>query len=70
MNKINDMFSYEGKTTKLIGANRTKTYNELYNHITDKQNDKSLSYNGDYLGDNELAQKNYLKEDLYLEDVF
>ena len=44
MKKINDMFAYEGKTTKLIGINRTKTYNELYNHISDKQNDKSLPY--------------------------
>ena len=68
MNKINDMFSYEGKTTKLIGANRTKTYNELYNHITDKQNDKSLSYNGNYLGDNELAQNIYSKK-YYLKDL-
>ena len=37
MTQIKKMFAYEGKTTKLIGATRTKIYEELYNYISEKQ---------------------------------
>ena len=59
MNKVKKMFDYEGKTTKLIGHTRTKTYNELYDHISLKQENKELPFHGDYLGDNELAHNIY-----------
>ena len=68
MNEIKKMFAYEGKTTKLIGATRTKTYQELFNYITDKQTSKELSYHGDYLCDNELA-KNIYEKKYYLKNL-
>ena len=68
MNKVKKMFDYEGKTTKLIGHTRTKTYNELYDHISLKQENKELPFHGDYLGDNELAQNIYEKK-YFLKDL-
>ena len=42
MTQIEKMFSHEGKTTKLIGKTRSKIYEELYNYISDKQNNNEL----------------------------
>ena len=68
MTQIEKMFSYEGKTTKLIGKTRSKIYEELYNYISDKQNNNELSFHGNYLGENELAHNIYEKK-YYLKDL-
>ena len=68
MTQIKKMFAYEGKTTKLIGATRTKIYEELYNYISEKQTNKDLPYHGNYLADNELAHNIYEKK-YYLKDL-
>ena len=62
MNDIKKMFSHKGKSSKLIGNLRSKVYEELYNHISEKQKNKELDYHGDYLGDNELAKNIYTKK--------
>ena len=54
MSNIDNMFKYQGKTTRVIGTARTKTYKELYEHISSLQGNK-LSYDGNYLANNELA---------------
>ena len=64
---IENMFKYQGKTTKVIGSTRTKTYKELYDHISSLQGNK-LPYDGNYLGDNELAQTIYEKK-YYLKNL-
>ena len=61
MKKIEKMFGHEGKTTKVVGTSRIKTYKELYKHISEKQG-KELPYHGEYLGDNELAKSIYQKK--------
>ena len=55
------MFKYQGKTTRVIGVTRTKVYKELYDYISSLQGNK-LPFNGNYLGDNELAQNIYEKK--------
>ena len=67
MNYISNMFKYQGKTTKVIGSSRTKTYKELYEHISSLQGNK-LPYDGDYLGSNELAENIY-KNKYYLKNL-
>ena len=67
MSSIENMFKYQGKTTKVIGSARTKVYKELYDHISSLQGNK-LPFNGDYLGDNELAQTIYAKK-YYLKNL-
>ena len=62
MNQIEQMFSHKGKSSKLIGDNRSKIYHEVYNHLTEKQKSKELQYNGNYLADNELAKNIYEKK--------
>ena len=68
MSEYQKMFSYEGKTTKLIGATRTKIYNEMYDHLSDKQEKNELPFHGNYLDDNELAQNIYEKK-YFLKDL-
>jgi len=68
MSKIEQMFDFKGKTTKVIGSSRTQAYKDIYNHITDKQKSKELSTHSNYLGDNELAQSIYEKK-YYLKDL-
>ena len=67
MSNIDNMFKYQGKTTKIIGQPRTKIYKELYDHISSLQGNK-LPFDGDYLGDNELAQNIY-KHKYYLKNL-
>ena len=62
MNQIEKMFAHKGKSSKLIGATRTKVYKEIYDYISDKQQNKELPYNGNYLDDNELAKNIYEKK--------
>ena len=68
MNQIEKMFTHQGKSSKLIGDNRTKIYHEVYNHISEKQKVKDLPFNGDYLGDNDLA-KNIYEKKYFLKDL-
>ncbi len=67
MSNIDNMFKYQGKTTKIIGQPRTKIYKELYDHISSLQGNR-LPFDGDYLGDNELAQNIY-KHKYYLKNL-
>ena len=68
MNDIKKMFSHKGKSSKLIGNLRSKVYEELYNHISEKQKNKELDFHGDYLGENELAKNIYTKK-YFLKDL-
>ena len=68
MSKIEQMFDFKGKTTRLIGASRTQAYREVYNHLSEKQNKGELSVHDNYLGDNELAQNIYAKK-YFLKDL-
>ena len=68
MSEIKKMFNYRGKTTKVIGSTRTKSYHETYQHLTDLQNKKDLPFHGNYLGDNKLAESIYQKK-YYLKDL-
>ncbi len=68
MSKIEQMFDFKGKTTRLIGKSRTQAYKTIYNHLTEKQKIKELSTHSNYLGDNELAQSIYEKK-YYLKDL-
>ena len=67
MDSINNMFKHQGKTTRVIGASRTKSYKELYEHISSLQGNK-LAFDGNYLGDNELA-KNIYEKKYYLKNL-
>ena len=62
------MFEYDGKTVKIIGKARIKTYKELYNYIEDLQQNKDIETHNNYLGDNVLAQNIYEKK-YYLKDI-
>ena len=68
MSKIEQMFDYKGKTTKVIGDVKTQAYQEVYNHISDKQKTKNLPTHKNYLGDNELAKSIYEKK-YFLKDL-
>ena len=67
-NPISNMFDHEGKTVKIIGKARIKTYKELYNYIEDLQQNKEIGTHNNYLGDNVLAQNIYEKK-YYLKDI-
>ena len=62
---IANMFNHKGKTTKLIGETRAQAYSETYQHLTKLQEKDELPYDGNYLGDNELAQNIYEKTLVY-----
>ena len=68
MSKIEQMFDFQGKTTKLIGSNRAQAYREVYNHLSEKQKNDELPIHENYLGDNELAQNIYTKK-YFLKDL-
>ena len=38
------MFKYDGKTTKLIGPTRAKVYQEMYTHLSEKQNSNEQNH--------------------------
>ena len=65
---IANMFNHKGKTTKLIGETRAQAYSEKYQHLTKLQEKDELPYDGNYLGDNELAQNIYQKK-YFLKDL-
>ena len=67
MSDFLSMFDYGGKTARILGKNRINTYKDIYLHI-DKEQGKSLQYNGDYLGNNELAEKIY-NEKYFIKDL-
>ncbi len=67
-NPINNMLEHEGKTVKIIGKTRIKTYKELFNHIDDLQKNREVGKHNNYLGDNILAQNIYAKK-YYLKDI-
>ena len=67
MSDFLSMFDYSGKTAQVLGKSRINTYKDIYSHI-DKEQGNSLKYNGEYLGDNELANKIYT-EKYYIKDL-
>ena len=67
-NQIKEMFKYQGKAAKLIGPQRLKVYESIYDHISDMQKENKLPIHGNYLGDNELA-KNIYEKKYYLKDL-
>ena len=67
MSNFLSMFDYTGKTARILGKNRINTYKDIYTHIDNEQG-KTLQYNGNYLGGNELAQKIY-KEKYFIKDL-
>ena len=68
MNKIDVMFQYEGKASKLIGTQRLNAYESAYRHLTKMQKSGDLPTSDNYLGDNELA-KNIYEKKYYLKDL-
>ena len=68
MSKIKKMFAHEGKTTKVIGKNRTKIYNEIYDYISNLQDSGDLPQHKNYLNNNELAESIYTKK-YFLKDL-
>ena len=58
---VKNMFKYDGKTVKIIGKTRIKTYHDLYMQLSQLQKEKAIPLHGNYLGDNELAQNIYKK---------
>ena len=68
MPNVKKMFDYKGKTTKVIGKNRTKIYNEIYDYISNMQDTGELPTHPNYLNGNELAQSIYEKK-YYLKDL-
>ena len=67
MSDFLSMFDYDGKTARVLGKNRINTYKDIYLHL-DKAQGKSLQYNGNYLGENELAEKIY-SEKYFIKDL-
>jgi len=68
MNQIEKMFAHKGKSSKKIGATRTKIYKEMYDYISSKQKNNELPFDGNYLGDNELA-KNIYEKKYFIKDL-
>ena len=68
MSKIEQMFDYQGKTTKVIGIARTQDYLESYKLLTEQQKNKQIPYHGNYLGENKLARNIYEKK-YFLKDL-
>ena len=68
MNHIEKMFAHKGKSSKLIGDTKSKVYKEIYKYVSEKQSKKELPFNGNYLGDNELA-KNIYEKKYFLKDL-
>ena len=68
MNQIEKMFVHKGKSSKLIGEAKSKIYKEIYNYISEKQKNETLPFNGNYLGDNELAKTIY-EEKYFLKNL-
>ena len=65
---IEKMFAHKWKSSKLIGDTKSKVYKEIYKYVSEKQSNKELPYNGNYLGDNELA-KNIYEKKYFLKDL-
>ena len=61
MSNVEKMFTHLGKTTKVIGKNRTKTYNEMYDYVSKLQDSGDLKTHGNYLNSNQLAESIYEK---------
>ena len=68
MSDFLSMFDYTGKTAKVLGKSKINIYKDIYTHLSDKQNDKTLPADKNYLGNNELAQNIY-KEKYYIKDL-
>ena len=68
MNYIDKMFEYEGKTAKVIGKSKIKTYRMLYDALTAMQESSEIPTHDEYLGGNELAESIYRKK-YYLKDL-
>ena len=53
---LKEMFSYEGKMTKVIPPSQLESYQKIYEHLQKKvKNGQLPSHGEDYLNGNELA---------------
>ena len=62
------MFNHRGKADSIIGRKRITDYKNNYNHLTKLQKKKIISFDGNYLSDNELASNIYQKK-YYLKEL-
>ncbi len=62
------MFNHRGKADSIIGKKRITDYKNNYNHLTKLQKKKIISFDGNYLSDNELASNIYQKK-YYLKEL-
>ncbi|MDX9780716.1 MAG: adenosylcobalamin-dependent ribonucleoside-diphosphate reductase [bacterium] len=61
------MFRYRGKFTKMVGEEKIKTYEQLYEHLRGAVESGDLPQHENYLNGNELAENIYSKK-YYLRD--
>ena len=62
------MFKHRGKADTILGKKHINNYESIYNHLTELQSKKDISFDGKYLADNELASNIYQKK-YYLKDL-
>ncbi|MDD5709350.1 MAG: adenosylcobalamin-dependent ribonucleoside-diphosphate reductase [Candidatus Marinimicrobia bacterium] len=62
-----NMFRYRGKFTKMVGEEKIKSYEQLYDHLRESVEAGDLPLHEDYLNGNELAENIYSKK-YYLRD--
>ncbi|MFA5434499.1 MAG: adenosylcobalamin-dependent ribonucleoside-diphosphate reductase [Candidatus Neomarinimicrobiota bacterium] len=62
-----NMFRYRGKFTKMVGEEKIKTYEQLYEHLRGAVESGDLPQHENYLNGNELAENIYSKK-YYLRD--
>lgn len=62
-----NMFKYRGKFSKMVGEDKIKSYQNLYEHLRAEIEMKNLPVHENYLNDNELAESIYKKK-YYLRD--
>ncbi len=65
---FNNMFKYRGKFTKMVGEEKIRSYQNLYQHLKAEVEAGNLPEHESYLGDNELAKSIYEKK-YFLKDI-
>ncbi|MDZ7822517.1 MAG: hypothetical protein U5N26_12320 [Candidatus Marinimicrobia bacterium] len=55
------MFRYRGKFSKMVGEEKIRSYQNLYEHLLTEMEMKNLPVHKNYLNNNELAENIYKK---------